>query len=55
VRQRADVEQLGERLTDVSKGVPRTQLDAGATDAPATITGTYSREWSVLGVAGSLP
>ena len=35
--------------------VPRAQIDARLHAGPVTSNGTCSREWSVLGVVGSLP
>ena len=55
-RSGADAEHLGQRLPEVGEGRARAEVDARRARArPATSSGTYSREWSVLGVVGSLP
>ena len=47
---------VGQRLPEVGEGGAGAQVDAAAQGlARMTSSGTYSREWSVLGVAGSLP
>ena len=56
MRQRADAEELGQRLPEIRERAARAEIDARrARAAPVTSSGTYSRAWSVLGVVGSLP
>ena len=56
VRQRTDAEVGGKRLAEVGEGAPRARgRHRAGTRAPVIRSGTYSREWSVLGVVGSLP